>query len=175
MRGEIDFTESLTRRVALLKGLDESVLQEIAANLPLTEGVELLASTLKRLGYKLAILSGGFLFFGHYLREKLNFDYAYANDLEIVDGKLTGRLQGQVVDGPKKAELLQMIAQQENLTLEQTIAVGDGANDLPMLSVAGMGVAFHAKPIVREQAERAISSVGLDGLLYLIGMRESDI
>ncbi len=175
MRGELDFKESLRRRVALLKGLDESVLQEVAENLPLMEGAERVTCTLKRLGYKIGILSGGFDYFGKKLQERLGFDYVYANRLEIVDGKLTGRVVGEIIDGPKKAELLQQIAQRENLSLEQTIAVGDGANDLPMLSVAGLGVAFHAKPIVREKAQRSISNLGLDGLLFLIGIREREI
>ena len=148
---------------------------EIAISLPLTEGAELVTKTLKRLGYKLGILSGGFDYFGHYLQQKLGFDYVYANRLEIVDGQLTGRVLGEVVDGPTKAALLRKIAQEEGVSLEQAIAVGDGANDLPMPSIAGMGVAFHAKPIVREQTERAISTVGLDGLLYLMGIREQEL
>ncbi|MEZ4729888.1 MAG: phosphoserine phosphatase SerB [Caldilineaceae bacterium] len=174
MRGELDFKASLTRRVALLKGLPESVLAEVAASLPLMEGAERVTSTLKRLGYKIGILSGGFDYFGYHLQQKLGFDYVYTNRLEIVAGKLTGRVLGEIVDGPKKAELLQQIALAEKLNLEQTIAVGDGANDIPMLTIAGMGVAFHAKPIVREQAERAISNLGLDGLLFLIGIRERE-
>ena len=174
MRGELDFKESLRRRVAQLKGLDEGILQQVAAALPLMEGAERVTSTLKRLGYKIGIISGGFDYFGHHLQRKLGFDYVYANRLEIVDGKLTGKVLGDIVDGAKKAELLQKIALQENLTLAQTIAVGDGANDIPMLTIAGMGVAFHAKPIVREKAERAISNLGLDGLLFLIGVRERE-
>ncbi len=175
MRGELDFRESLTRRVALLRGLDEGVLAATAAELPLSEGAERVAGTLKRLGYKLAILSGGFDYFGRRLQQRLGFDYVFANKLEIVDGKLTGRLLGEVVDGPRKAALLAMLATQEGLSLEQTIAVGDGANDIPMLSAAGLGVAFHAKPVVRRQAERTITEVGLDGLLYLIGIHEREI
>lgn len=174
MRGELDFQESLRRRVAQLAGLDESVLQQVAEALPLMEGAERVTSTLKRLGYKIGIISGGFDYFGHHLQEKLGFDYVHANRLEIIDGKLTGNVLGEIVDGPKKAELLQQIARKENLTLAQTIAVGDGANDIPMLTIAGMGVAFHAKPIVREKAERAISNLGLDGLLFLIGIRERE-
>lgn len=174
MRGELDFKESLRRRVAQLKGLDEHVLQEVAQSLPLMEGAERVTSTLKRLGYKIGIISGGFDYFGHHLQRTLGFDYVYANRLEIVDGKLTGNVLGEIVDGVKKADLLQQIALQENLTLAQTIAVGDGANDIPMLTIAGMGVAFHAKPIVREKAERAISTLGLDGLLFLIGIRERE-
>ncbi len=175
MRGELDFTQSLRQRVALLAGLDEAALAEIAETLPLTEGAERVVGTLKRLGYKTGILSGGFDYFGRHLQAKLGIDYMYANQLEIAGGRLTGRVVGEVVDGARKAALLQEIAQAEGLSLEQTIAVGDGANDLPMLSVAGLGVAFHAKPIVRAQAERAISSVGLDGLLFLIGVREREV
>jgi phosphoserine phosphatase len=175
MRGELDFRQSLARRVALLKGLPESVLEEIAGTLPLSEGAELVTSTLKRLGYKIGIISGGFDYFGRRLQTQLGFDYMYANRLEIVDGRLTGRVLGEIVDGPRKAELLRQIAAQEGLRLEQTIAVGDGANDLPMLGIAGLGIAFHAKPIVRQQARGAISDVGLDGLLYLIGIRDREI
>ncbi|MCB1022640.1 MAG: phosphoserine phosphatase SerB [Bryobacterales bacterium] len=174
MRGELDFTESLRRRVATLEGLDESVLEQIAERLPLSEGVERLVTTLKRLGYKLAILSGGFDYFGKRLQQRLGFDYVHANQLEIVDRKLTGRVLGRVVDGARKAELLEEIARAEGIALHQTIAVGDGANDLPMLGVAGLGVAFHPKPIVAQKAARAISSVGLDALLYLIGVRDRD-
>ncbi len=175
MHGELDFRESLTRRVSLLAGLDESVLKEVADTLPLSEGAERVAGTLKRLGYKLAILSGGFDYFGRRVQKLLGFDYMFANQLEIIDGKLTGNLEGEVIDGQRKAELLALLAAGENLSLEQTIAVGDGANDLPMLGAAGLGVAFHAKPIVREQAARTITDVGLDGLLYLIGIREREI
>jgi phosphoserine phosphatase len=175
MHGELDFRESLQRRVALLAGLDEAVLAQVAETLPLMEGAERVVQTLKRLGYKLGILSGGFDFFGRKLQARLGFDYLFANQLEIVDGKLTGRLLGEIVDGGRKADLLREIAALEHLPLEQTIAVGDGANDIPMLSIAGMGVAFHAKPIVREKAGRAISNLGLDGLLFLIGVREREI
>lgn len=175
MRGEIDFKESFRQRVALLKGLKETELRHITANLPLTEGAELVTHTLKRLGYRLGILSGGFTFVGEYLREKLGFDYVYANDLDIEDGVVTGRVKGEIVDGEAKACLLREIAQRENLSIEQTIAVGDGANDLPMISIAGLGVAFNAKPLVREKASNAISCMGLDGLLYLIGIHEREI
>jgi phosphoserine phosphatase len=170
MAGELDFTESFCARVALLKGLDESVLADIAKTLPITEGAEKLVSTLKRLGYKTAILSGGFNYFGEYLQRKLGIDYVYANELEIKQGKVTGNVTGVVVDGARKAELLKDIARQENISLEQVIAVGDGANDLPMLSVAGLGIAFRAKPIVKESAKQAISTLGLDGILYLLGI-----
>ena len=172
MAGELDFTASFCARVALLKGLDESVLEETAKNLPITEGAEKLVSTLKRLGYKTAILSGGFNYFGKYLQEKLDIDYVYANELEIVNGKVTGNVTGTVVDGKRKAELLQEIARKENISLEQSIAVGDGANDLPMLSIAGLGIAFRAKPIVKKSAEQAISTLGLDGILYLLGISD---
>lgn len=175
MHGELDFRQSLIRRVNLLAGLDESVLAEVAEKMPLSEGVERVAGTLRRLGYKLAILSGGFDYFGRRLQRILDFDYMYANQLEIVHGKLTGRLIGDIIDGQRKAELLATLAGREGLSLEQTIAVGDGANDLPMLGAAGLGVAFHAKPIVRQHAARTITHVGLDGLLYLIGIREREI
>ena len=174
MRGEIDFNESFRRRVGLLKGLDASVLQDIAERLPMTEGVEELVSNLKALGFKTAILSGGFTYFGHYLQEKLGFDYVYANELDIVDGKVTGEVKGTIVNGERKAELLREIAEKEGVRLEQTIAVGDGANDLPMLSIAGLGIAFRAKPLVRQSAKQAISTLGLDGILYLIGFRDRD-
>lgn len=174
MRGEIDFTESFRRRMALLKGLDESVLEGIAQRLPLTEGVEELVANLKALGFKTAILSGGFNYFGRFLQQKMGFDYVYANELEIEDGKVTGNVVGTVVDGKRKAELLREIAEREGIRLEQTIAVGDGANDLPMLSIAGLGIAFRAKPLVRQSAKQAISTLGLDGILYLIGFRDRD-
>lgn len=175
MRGELDFTESFTKRLALLKGLDESVLKQVAENLPLTEGVERLISTLKRYGFKTAILSGGFNYFGKYLQNRLGFDYVYANELEIENGKVTGRVVGKVVDGQRKAELLQEIAQKEGIELQQVIAVGDGANDLPMLSKAGLGIAFRAKPIVKKEADHAISTLGLDGILYLMGYRDREL
>jgi phosphoserine phosphatase len=174
MRGEIDFNESFERRVALLKGLDESVLEQIANRLPITEGAERLVSTLKKLGYKTAILSGGFQYFGQFLQKKLGIDYVHANELEIVDGKVTGNVTGTVVNGERKAFLLEEIAKSEDISLEQTIAVGDGANDLPMLSKAGLGIAFRAKPLVRQNAEQAISTLGLDGVLYLLGIRDRD-
>jgi phosphoserine phosphatase len=174
MRGELDFKQSFARRLALLKGLDESVLEGIAANLRLTEGAEKLISSLKKLGYKTAILSGGFNYFGRYLQQRLGIDYVYANELDIVDGKVTGHVVGTVVDGQRKAELLAMLAQKEGIALEQVIAVGDGANDLPMLSVAGLGIAFRAKPLVKASAQHAISTLGLDAILYLLGFRDRD-
>ena len=173
MRGEIDFKESFTQRVSLLKGLDVSVMKEIAENMPITEGVERLMFVLKRYGYKIAILSGGFTFFGEYLQKKFGIDYVYANELEVEDGKLTGRYLGDVVDGKRKAELLRLIAQVEKVDIAQTIAVGDGANELPMLSLAGLGIAFHAKPKVKENAQQAINTIGLDGVLYFLGFKDS--
>ena len=175
MRGEIDFCESFTRRVALLKGLDESVMQEIAESLPITEGVERMMTVLKRTGYKTAILSGGFTYFGNYLKRRFGFDYVYANELEIEDGKLTGRYVGDIVDGKRKAELLRIIAQVEGINIAQTIAVGDGANDLPMLATAGLGIAFHATPKVKQTARQSISTIGLDGVLYFLGFKDSFI
>ena len=176
MRGEIDFEESFKRRVALLKGLDVSVMKAIAENLPITEGVDRLMEVLKRSGYKTAILSGGFTYFGNYLKQKYNFDYVYANELEIgPDGKLTGRYVGDIVDGRRKKELLRLLAQVENINIAQTIAVGDGANDLPMLSEAGLGIAFHAKPKVKAEASQSISTIGIDGVLYFLGFKDSYI
>lgn len=165
MRGEIDFCESFRRRVAMLKGLDVSVMKDIAENLPITEGLDRLMSVLKRAGYKTAILSGGFTYFGEYLKQRFGFDYVYANELEIgSDGKLTGNYVGDIVDGKRKAELLRLIAQVENVNIAQTIAVGDGANDLPMIATAGLGIAFHAKPKVKATAEQSLSTIGLDGI-----------
>lgn len=172
MRGELDFIDSFRARVALLKGLDESVLKDIAASLRLNEGAERLVSTLKKMGYKTAILSGGFNYFGEHLQQILGIDYVFANALEIRDGKVTGNVVGDVVDGKRKAALLRDIAAKENISLEQVIAVGDGANDLPMLSIAGLGIAFRAKPIVKQSAKQAISTLGLDGILYLLGISD---
>ncbi|MCK9505857.1 MAG: phosphoserine phosphatase SerB [Porticoccaceae bacterium] len=175
MRGEIDFIESFTQRVALLKGLSADVLDGIAQKLPLTEGAEELISTLKKLGYKTAILSGGFEYFGRKIQQHLGIDYLFANQLEIENGAVTGRVTGTVVDGQRKAQLLRELAVKENISLEQVVAVGDGANDLPMLSIAGLGIAFRAKPIVKASAKQAISKLGLDGVLYLMGIRDRDI
>jgi len=175
MRGDLDFKESLRRRLGCLQGLDESVLHKIAESLPLTDGVERLFEVLQTLGYKTAVLSGGFMYFGEYLQQKLGIDYVFANKLEIVDGKLSGRVLGDIVDGDKKAELLQHIAEEENIDLRQVIAVGDGANDLPMLSRAGLGIAFRAKPVVRRSARHALSTVGLDAILYLMGIHDRHV
>ena len=174
MRGEIDFKESFTRRVALLKGLDVSVMKDIAEHLPITEGADRLMEVLKRCGYKIAILSGGFTFFGEYLQRRWGIDYVYANELEIdEEGKLTGRYVGEIVDGYRKAELLKLIAQVEKVNMAQTIAVGDGANDLPMIAASGLGIAFHAKPRVVATAKQSINTIGLDGVLYFLGFKDS--
>lgn len=170
MRGELDFNESFRERVALLKGLDEQVLADIAQDLPITEGAEALINGLRHLGYKTAILSGGFTYFGHYLQKRLGIDYVFANELDIENGQVTGRVSGTIIDGQEKARLLSMLAEQQKISLEQVVAVGDGANDLPMLSKAGLGVAFKAKPMVKAEAKQSISNVGLDSLLYLIGL-----
>ena len=174
MRGEIDFKASFRQRLKLLRGLPEAALREIAANLPLTEGAERLIANLKALGYKIAILSGGFTYFARRLQQKLGIDYLCANELEIAAGRVTGEIAGEIVDGRKKAEVLKSIAREENISLEQVIAVGDGANDLPMLNIAGLGIAFRAKPVVREGAKQAISTLGLDGILYLMGIRDRE-
>lgn len=175
MRGEIDFRQSFLKRISLLKGLDEGVMKEIAENLPITNGAERLFKTLKRYGYRTAILSGGFTYFGNYLKNKLDIDYVFANELEIVDGKLTGNNVGDIVDGARKAEILKLLAFKEDIHLEQVIAVGDGSNDLPMLQLAGLGIAFHAKPKVKESAQHSISAGGLDSILYFLGFRDRDI
>ena len=175
MQGDIDFNESFKKRMNLLKGLKEEVLQDVAINLPITKGARRLIDTLKSYGFKTAILSGGFTYFGHYLQKELGIDYVYANQLEIKDGALTGNYLGEIVDGNKKAEYLQEIADKEGLNISQTIAVGDGANDLAMLNLAGLGIAFHAKPKVKDSAQSSISSIGLDGVLYLLGYHDKHI
>lgn len=174
MRGEIDFSESLKQRVAALKGLEQSVLERVAERLTLTEGAERLIKTLRMLGYRTAVISGGFSFFGERLKTQLGLDYVYANALTIAEGRLTGEVSGTIIDGERKAELLRQIAAEENIALEQVIAVGDGANDLPMLRLAGLGIAFHAKPLVQQSARQAISTIGLDGVLYLMGMNDAE-
>ncbi|WP_237884300.1 phosphoserine phosphatase SerB [Pseudomonas sp. PGPR40] len=174
MAGELDFRASFKERLALLQGLDISVLESIGASLRLTEGAETLFAELKRLGYKTAILSGGFTYFAKQLQAKLGIDYVFANELAVVDGKVTGVAVEPIVDAQRKADLLRELAHKEGLRLEQTIAVGDGANDLPMLAIAGLGVAFRAKPLVKQSAKQAISTLGLDGVLYLLGFRDRD-
>ncbi len=175
MQGEIDFNESFKRRMKLLKGLNESVLKQVAINLPITKGARRLIDTLHAYGFKTAILSGGFTYFGNYLKKTLDIDYVHANELEIVDGVLTGGYIGEIVDGNKKAEFLRELAKKEGIDISQTIAIGDGANDLPMLDLAGLGIAFHAKPKVKDNAQSSISSIGLDGVLYLLGYHDRHI
>ncbi len=175
MQGNLNFNQSFIKRMSLLEGLDESVLEKVAERLVLSDGVETLFASLNRLGYKTAILSGGFDYFGRFLQKKLGIDYVYANELDIAEGKVTGKVSSEIVNGDKKAELLKMIAAKENIALDQVIAVGDGANDLPMLAVAGLGVAYKAKPLVKESAEHSINYVGLDGLLYMLGLRTQHI
>ncbi|GGD00613.1 phosphoserine phosphatase SerB [Halopseudomonas salina] len=174
MLGELDFKASFRERMALLKGLPESVLEEVAGSLRMTEGAETLISQLRRLGYKTAILSGGFSYFAEGLQKRLGIDYVYANALPIENGMVTGEVVEPIVDGQRKADLLRELAEREGISLEQTIAVGDGANDLPMLSIAGLGVAFRAKPLVKQSAKQAISTLGLDGILYLLGFRDRE-
>ena len=175
MRGEMEFQESFRRRVALLRGLPETRVRELLDTIPLVQGAEQLIGTLKMLGYKTAILSGGFNFFAQHLQRRLGIDYVFANDLCIAEGAVTGEVRTPIVDGARKAELLRQIARQENISLDQVVAVGDGANDLPMLGIAGMGIAFRAKPLVRQTASHAVSFLGLDSLLYLIGVRDRDL
>jgi phosphoserine phosphatase len=175
MEGKIDFNESFRQRVALLKGLKAEKIKDLPSTLPLSEGAERVTKVLKQLGYKIGILSGGFTFVGEYLKEKLNIDYVYANELDIENNVVTGKIKGEIINGERKASLLKELAQRENLTLAQTIAVGDGANDLPMIAIAGLGVAFKAKAVVKEKADSAITGVGLDGLLYLLGIHEREL
>jgi len=175
MNGEIDFEQSLRQRISLLEGLDENALKGLLPDLPLSQGAERVTTTLKKLGYKVGIISGGFSYFSDYLKNRLNLHYTFANEIEIKNGRLTGKITGRIIDGQMKARLLKEIALKENIMLDQTIAVGDGANDLPMLSIAGMGVAFHAKKIVKDNTRKSISTVGLDGLLYLMGISEREI
>ncbi len=174
MRGEIDFKQSLRKRLMLLRGLPAGTLDAVAERIPMTDGAERLINNLKRFGYKIAIISGGFTYFGRRLKERLGIDFLFANELEIQDGGLTGNVVGDIVDAAKKAEILAGLAAREGLSLQQVIAVGDGANDLPMLNLAGLGIAFHAKPVVKQGAKQAISTLGLDSILYLIGMRDRD-
>jgi phosphoserine phosphatase len=172
MRGEIDFSESFRARIALLRGLKEEALGQVAAALKITEGAEHLIATLRTLGYKTAILSGGFTYFARHLQARLGIDYVHANELDIASGEVTGRVVGAIVDGPRKAELLRQLAGEQGIDLQQVIAVGDGANDLPMLSIAGLGIAFRAKPLVKQSADQSISTLGLDAILYLLGLSD---
>ena len=174
MRGEIDFSESFRARMALLQGLSEDALEKVARGLKITEGAEHLVATLRTLGYKTAILSGGFTYFARHLQARLGIDYIHANELDIADGVVTGKVVGAIVDGARKADLLRELAAEQNIDLQQVIAVGDGANDLPMLSIAGLGIAFRAKPLVKQSAEQSISTLGLDAILYLLGLSDRD-
>jgi phosphoserine phosphatase len=175
MRGEIGFDESFTRRVALLKGLPSERVYRLLEAIPLAHGAERLIRTLRLLGYKTAILSGGFTFFARSLQERLGIDFVHANELEISHGAVTGRVIPPIINGARKAALLAEIAGSEGISLEQVVAVGDGANDIPMLNLAGMGIAYRAKPVVRQRADQSISCLGLDGLLYLLGVRDRDL
>jgi len=175
MQGEMDYDESLRQRVGLLRGLDVAVLDKLAANLPLTDGAETLVRVLKRLGYKIAVISGGFSRAAEALKRRLGVDYAYSNNLEVQGGKLTGRVVGPIVNAQRKAELLETIAQAEGVLLDQVIAVGDGANDALMLERAGLGIAFHAKPKLREAADTSITAAGLDAILYLLGFSAREL
>ena len=170
MNGEIDFDESLRLRVSKLKGLDTARMQEVLEKLPLTQGVEEFIKTIKSLGYKVALISGGFTFFADALKIKLGLDYSFANELEIQDGKLTGHVTGTIVNANQKAILVKLIAQQENISLEQVVAIGDGANDLPMLATAGLGIAFHAKDIVKKEAQQHLSHGPMTSILYFLGI-----
>jgi phosphoserine phosphatase len=175
MAGEMDYDESLRRRLALLAGLEISVLKRLASELPLTEGAETLMRALKRLGYRTAVISGGFSIAAESLKLQLGIDYAYSNTLEVKDGRLTGKVVGPIVNAARKAELLDTIAQSESILLDQVIAVGDGANDLLMLEKAGLGIAFRAKPKLRAAADTSISSGGLDSILYLLGFNAKEV
>lgn len=172
MNGELDFNQSIVERVGLLAGMEESRLKEIALTLPLTPGAKDFVRTVKNLGYKIAIISGGFTYFANYLKEILGLDYAFANELEVVNGKLTGRIKGTIVNAEQKALILQLIAQQENCQLEQVVAIGDGANDLPMLATAGLGIAFHAKEVVKKQAQQQFSHGHMTNILYFLGITD---
>jgi phosphoserine phosphatase len=174
MRGELDFAEALRERVQSLEGLPQSVMDEIAARIPLTPGAETLVEVLHRLGYKTAVISGGFRYFTEHIQKRLGLTYAYANELEYHDGKITGKVRGRIVDANVKAELLEDIARREGIGLDQVIAIGDGANDMKMLAKAGLGIAFNAKRRVREAAHGTISG-SLDSILYLLGITERDI
>ena len=175
MAGELDFAEALRERVALLEGLDAAVLEEVAGSLELMPGARTLLRTLQRLGYQTAVVSGGFLEVLNPLLDELGIDYSAANHLEVVNGKLTGRLIGPIVDRAGKAEVLRLFAEEVGVPLAQTVAVGDGANDIDMLSAAGLGIAFNARPMVREAADAALSVPYLDAVLFLLGISREEI
>ncbi|MCP3909889.1 MAG: phosphoserine phosphatase SerB [Actinomycetia bacterium] len=175
MAGELDFEESLRARVALMAGLDASALEAAWENLVLTPGARTFVRTLGRLGFTVAIVSGGFEFFTDRLKDELGLDHAFANKLEVVDGKLTGDLAGPVVDRARKAELLRQVAAQEGVPIEQTVAIGDGANDLDMIAAAGLGVAFNARPVVREVADTSVTVPYLDAILFMLGVSREEV
>ncbi len=175
MQGELDFKESFRERVGLLRGLSADAFEQVARQVQLNDGAERLFSVLRHFGYKTAVISGGFQYVGDRLKERLGIDYVFANNLVIEDGLITGEVQGEIVDAQHKAARLREIATIERISLQQTIAIGDGANGLPMLSAAGLGVAYHAKPLVRESANHAISNFGLDAVLYLMGFSDYDL
>jgi len=175
MNGELSFPEALRERVRLLKGLPVRVLQKVYKRMPFTPGAKELIFVLKKLGYRTAVLSGGFDYFTSRVKESLGLDYAYSNNLEVIDGAVTGEILGEIVDGKKKAELMEEIARKEGITLDQVIAIGDGANDLPMITRAGLGIAFNAKPRVREAAHYSITQKNLDSILYLLGITEREL
>ena len=172
MNGELDFNQSLIERVSNFKGMSEKKLAEVADRLPLTPGVEEFIDTVKRLGYKVAVISGGFTYFANYLKDKLKLDFAFANELEIVNGELTGKVKGTIINAEQKAVLLDLIAQQEGISLEQVVAIGDGANDLLMLSKAGLGIAFHAKDVVKQKASHSMSHGPMTSVLHFLGINQ---
>jgi phosphoserine phosphatase len=175
LRGEIDFEGSLRERVALLEGLGEDALQRVAQRITVTPGARTFIRTLKRMGMKTAIVSAGFTRFANALAADLGIDYSLSNTLDVKNGKLTGRLAGEFVDGPRKASFLEDIAAREGFSSAQVVAVGDGANDLEMLSVAGLGIAFNAKPVVKERADTSVSVPYLDAILFLMGIRRDHV
>lgn len=171
MRGEIDFVESFTRRVALLKGLSSEALEDIVNHhITFSVGAKRLVSALKANGYHVVLVSGGFNYFAEHVKNTLGIDEVYANDLDIIDGKVTGKVTSPIVDGQRKADILQSVASRLGIGLNQTVAVGDGANDLPMLGLADIGATYRAKPIVRAQADYAVNVAGLDGVMAILGL-----
>jgi phosphoserine phosphatase len=175
MRGELDFAESLKRRVALLEGLPAEVFEQVRKEVVLTPGARTLVRTLKRLDYRFAIVSGGFTQITDALVDELGIDYSAANVLEVFDGRLTGRVVGEIVDRPGKARALERFAHEAGLPISQTVAIGDGANDLDMIAAAGLGIAFNAKPVVRQAADTAVNTPYLDSILYLLGISRDEV
>jgi phosphoserine phosphatase len=175
MRGDLDYADALEQRVALLQGTPVSAVDRVITQMVLTPGAKTFVRTLRRLGYRIAIISGGFTHFTDHLATQLDLDHAYANRLEIVDGVITGRIEGDIVDAKAKAELLESIAEIEGVPLEQTVAVGDGANDLPMLQKAGLGIAFNAKPVLRGVADTTVNVPYLDAILFMLGVTREEV